>query len=88
MSTYHGVNVKALVGAFNQKKALVIVQLHRLIDLRYYYLYTSGPPPRDPVTTPGYSYDEPRVTLPVRPPTTSPPALYGAPRAQRRLRNN
>ena len=51
-------------------------------------IYTSGPPPRDPVTTPGYSYDEPRVTLPVRPPTTSPPALYGAPRAQRRLRNN
>ena len=34
-------NVKALVGAFNQEKALVgafsvIVQLHRLIDLRHY----------------------------------------------------
>ena len=33
-------NVKALVGTFNQEKALVgafsvIVQLHRLIDLRY-----------------------------------------------------
>ena len=33
-------NVKALVGAFNQEKALVgafsvIVQLHRLIDLRH-----------------------------------------------------
>ena len=35
------VNVKALVGAFNQEKALVgafsvNVQLHRLIDLRHY----------------------------------------------------
>ena len=35
--------MKALVGAFNQEKALVgafsvIVQLHRLIDLRHYYL--------------------------------------------------
>ena len=35
-------NVKALVGAFNQGKALVgafsvIVQLHRLIDLQHYY---------------------------------------------------
>ena len=34
-------NVKALVGAFNQEKALVgafsvIEQLHRLIDLRHY----------------------------------------------------
>ena len=34
--------MKALVGAFNQEKALVgafsvIVQLHRLIDLRHYY---------------------------------------------------
>ena len=34
-------NVKALVGAYNQEKALVgafsvIVQLHRLIDLRHY----------------------------------------------------
>ena len=34
-------NVKALVGALNQEKALVgafsvIVQLHRLIDLRHY----------------------------------------------------
>ena len=34
-------NVKALVGAFNQEKALLgafsmIVQLHRLIDLRHY----------------------------------------------------
>ena len=34
-------NMKALVGAFNQEKALVgaysvIVQLHRLIDLRHY----------------------------------------------------
>ena len=33
-------NVKALIGAFNQEKALVgafsvIVQLHRLIDLRH-----------------------------------------------------
>ena len=52
MSTYRGVNacsaeclnsvlnVKELVGAFNQEKALVgafsvIVQLHRLIDLRH-----------------------------------------------------
>ena len=37
-------NVKVLVGAYNQEKALVgafsvIVQLHRLIDLRHY------PPP-------------------------------------------
>ena len=35
--------MKALVGAFNQEKALVrafsvIVQLHRLIDLRHYHL--------------------------------------------------
>ena len=35
--------MKALVGAFNQEKALVgafsvIVQLHRLINLRHYYL--------------------------------------------------
>ena len=53
MSTYRGVtaclakclnsvlNVKALVGAFNQEKApvgafSVIVQLHRLTDLRHY----------------------------------------------------
>ena len=40
-------NVKALVGAFKQEKALVgtfsvIVQLHRLIDLRHY----SQPPPQ------------------------------------------
>lgn len=48
------------------------------------------------VTTPGYAYDEPEVTLPVRPvtqaPTTSAPttplALYGAPaRTGRRLNN-
>ena len=37
---YSVLNVKALVGAFNQEKALVgafsvIVQLHRLIDLRH-----------------------------------------------------
>ena len=36
--------MKALVGAFNQEKALVgafsvIVQLHRLIDLRHYFTY-------------------------------------------------
>ena len=36
--------MKALVGAFNQEKALVgafsvIVQLHRLIDLRHYKLF-------------------------------------------------
>ena len=36
--------MKALVGAFNQEKALVgafsvIVQLHRLIDLRHYSLH-------------------------------------------------
>ena len=36
--------MKALVGAFNQEKALVgafslIVQLHRLIDLRHYIFY-------------------------------------------------
>ena len=54
MSTYRGVNarlakclhsvlnVKALLGAFNQEKALVgafsvIVQLHRLIHLRHYF---------------------------------------------------
>ena len=38
-----------MVGAFNQKKALVIVQLHRLIDLRYYYLHlrSAAPRPRD-----------------------------------------
>ena len=35
-----GLNVKAVVAAFNQEKALVgafsvIVQLHRLIDLRH-----------------------------------------------------
>jgi len=47
------------------------------------------------VTTPGYSYEEPEVTLPVRPVTTPAPApttplaLYGAPaRTGRRLRNN
>ena len=39
-SQFHSV-LKALVGAFNQEKALVgafsvIVQLHRLIDLRHY----------------------------------------------------
>merc|ERR1711913_58295 len=48
------------------------------------------------VTTPGYSYDEPEVTLPVRPVTqapttrapTTPAALYGAPaRTGRRLNN-
>jgi len=48
------------------------------------------------VTTPGYSYDEPEVTLPVRPVTqapttqapTTPLALYGAPaRTGRRLNN-
>ena len=38
--------MKALVGAFNQEKALVgafsvIVQLHRLIDLRHYIRYKS-----------------------------------------------
>ena len=40
--------MKALVGAFNQEKALVgafsvIVQLHRLIDLRHYSKYPLGP---------------------------------------------
>jgi len=45
------------------------------------------------VTTPGYSYDAPEVTLPVRPVTstqapTTPLALYGAPaRTGRRLNN-
>jgi len=46
------------------------------------------------VTTPGYSYNEPEVTLPVRPvtttraPPTTPAALYGAPaRTGRRLSN-
>jgi len=47
------------------------------------------------VTTPGYSYDEPEVTFPVRPVTqaptrapTTPLALYGAPaRTGRRLNN-
>ena len=38
--------MKALVGAFNQEKALVgafsvIVQLHRWIDLRHYYYVAS-----------------------------------------------
>ena len=37
--------MKALVGAFNQEKALVgafsvIVQLHRLTDLRHYFQYS------------------------------------------------
>ena len=49
-----------------------------------------------PVTTPGYSYDEPANPLPVRPQTTRAPApapttplaLYGAPaRTGRRGRN-
>ena len=45
-------NVKALVGAFNQEKALVgafsvIVQLHRLIDLRHYHNATSSAPALD-----------------------------------------
>ena len=40
--------MKVLVGAFNQEKALVgafsvIVQLHRLIDLRHYYLHDPLP---------------------------------------------
>ena len=39
--------MKALVGAFNQEKALVgafsvIVQLHRLIDLRHYNTHCHG----------------------------------------------
>ena len=42
--------MKALVGAFNQKKALVgafsvIVQLHRLIDLRHYFIPSSNDQP-------------------------------------------
>ena len=43
--------MKALVGAFNQEKALVgafsvIVQLHRLIDLRLYILHSGSAPAR------------------------------------------
>ena len=53
MSTYRlnsVLNVKALVGAFNQEKALVgafsvIVQLHRLIDLRHYTKTSGGTAP-------------------------------------------
>ena len=44
--------MKALVGAFNQEKALVgafsvIVKLHRLIDLRHYYRRTDPVHNRD-----------------------------------------
>ena len=46
------INVKVLVGAFNQEKALagafsVIVQLHRLIDLRHYPVQFSSACPSD-----------------------------------------
>ena len=60
-------NVKALVGAFNQDKALVgafsvIVQLHRLIDLQHYQIRLSGElaiateEVMSPVTTPSWSW--------------------------------
>ena len=56
--------MKALVGAFNQEKALVgafsvIVQLNRLIDLRHYRGDDGGSlaaPPRSPAHT-GHSED-------------------------------
>ena len=48
--------MKALVGAFNQENALVgafsvIVQLHRLIDLRHYYLLISTAAGTIPLST-------------------------------------
>ena len=59
--------MKALVGAFNQEKALVgafsvIVQLHRLMDLRHYQIRLSGElgiateEVMSPVTTPSWSW--------------------------------
>jgi len=39
------------------------------------------------ITTPGYKYEEPEVTLPVRPVTT-PESLYGPPQSSRRGRRN
>ena len=59
--------MKALVGAFNQEKALVgafsvIVQLHRLMDLRHYQIRLSGElaiateEVRSSVTTPSWSW--------------------------------
>jgi len=41
------------------------------------------PQPRTTPTTPGYNYETPKVTLPVRPTTTPPPALYELPREGR-----